>query len=221
MSSAKTVNDMDKIAKIRQEIEKERKILEDTRRGCGLTEYGCGRLDAFRFIDSIINSPQVDLEVEIEKYYYDNFAFISSAHTPTKDIVSDIATHFYELGQRRVAEMYDEVEYSRQRAEEEMSDKTLVEAAEEYGRKEYSHAIHFWDEGLSKKKPEVMKEDFVDSFKAGAKWMAGQGVSWEDKMTYYDGFLLYGKDERAFTMEGNFNEGDKVIVQIRKKEESK
>lgn len=39
-----------------------------------------------------------DLENEIEKYYYDNFAFISSADTPTKDIVSDIATHFYELG---------------------------------------------------------------------------------------------------------------------------
>ena len=26
----------------------------------------------------------------------------------------------------------------------------IDEAAEEYGRKEYSHAIHFWDEGLSK-----------------------------------------------------------------------
>ena len=51
----------------------------------------------------------------------------------------------------------------------------LDEAAEEYGRKEYSHAIHFWDEGLSKNKPEVMKEDFVDAFKAGAEWMAGQG----------------------------------------------
>lgn len=50
----------------------------------------------------------------------------------------------------------------------------LDEAAEEYGRKEYSHAIHFWDEGLSKNKPEVMKKDFVDSFKAGAEWMAGQ-----------------------------------------------
>ena len=34
----------------------------------------------------------------------------------------------------------------------------LDEAAEEYGRKEYSHAIHFWDEGLSKNKPEVMNE---------------------------------------------------------------
>lgn len=58
---------------------------------------------------------------------------------------------------------------------------------------------------------------FKRGFKAGVEWMAGQGVSWEDIMTYYDGFLLYGKDERAFTMEEDFNEGDKVIVQIRKK----
>ena len=40
----------------------------------------------------------------------------------------------------------------------------LDKTAEEYGRKEYSRAIHFWDEGFSKNKPEVMKEDFVDSF---------------------------------------------------------
>lgn len=58
----------------------------------------------------------------------------------------------------------------------------LDEAAEEYGRKEYSHAIHFWDEGLSKNKPEVMKEDFVNAFKADAKWMAGQGVTFETIM---------------------------------------
>ena len=51
-----------------------------------------------------MEQPEVDLASEIEKYYYDNFAFISSAHTPTKDIVSDIATHFYELEQRKEKE---------------------------------------------------------------------------------------------------------------------
>ena len=59
--------------------------------------HGLSRIEDF--IDSLQQEPQeVDLEKEIEKYYYDNFAFISSAHIPTKDIVSDIATHFYELG---------------------------------------------------------------------------------------------------------------------------
>lgn len=47
--------------------------------------------------------------------------------------------------------------------------------------------------------------------------MAKQGVSWEDELTYYDGLLLCNKDERAYTMESDFKDGDKVIVQIRKK----
>lgn len=157
--------------RLRAEIEKEIEGLQDLRRGCGLTEYGCGRWDALRLIDSIIDSikqeqpserfekelakvivevvdnkdgdgpslkeyakrlfasahsvpfvleqPEVNLEKEIEKYYYDNFAFISSAHTPTKDIVSDIATHFYERGQKNAANKFDEIEYNRQKAEEE------------------------------------------------------------------------------------------------------
>ena len=51
---------------------------------------------------------------------------------------------------------------------------SLEEAANEYGGREYNHAIHFWDEGMSKHKPEVLKSDFVDSFIAGAKWQKEQ-----------------------------------------------
>ena len=43
----------------------------------------------------------------------------------------------------------------------------LDEAAEVYGSKEYAHAIHFWDEGMSKNKPEVLKSDFVNSLFSG------------------------------------------------------
>lgn len=74
--------------------------------------------DVLSVIASLQQEPEVDLAEEIEKYYYDNFAFISSAHTPTKDIISDIAHHFFERGQRKAAEMYDEIEYNRQRAQE-------------------------------------------------------------------------------------------------------
>lgn len=63
----------------------------------------------------------------------------------------------------------------------------------------------------------IFEETHNKIFKAGVEWMAGQGVSWEDKMTYYDGFLIYGQDERAYTMGGDFNDGDEVVVQIRKK----
>ena len=38
----------------------------------------------------------MNLKKEIEKYYYDNFAFISSAHIPTLDILTSIAKHFIE-----------------------------------------------------------------------------------------------------------------------------
>ena len=56
-------------------------------------------LSVLRLINSLQQKhPEVDLEKEIEKYYYENFAFISSSHTPTKDILSDISIHFYELG---------------------------------------------------------------------------------------------------------------------------
>lgn len=94
----------------------------------------------------------------------------------------------------------------------------LDEAAEEYGRKEYSHAIHFWDEGLSKNKPEVMKEDFVDAFKAGAEWMAGQGVKFDTEMSWLDSFGFQIGCPEDTSIFDCFNEGDKVVVQIRKKQ---
>ena len=43
----------------------------------------------------------MNLEKEIEKYYYDNFAFLSSVHIPTLTILSDIAKHFYRLGESK------------------------------------------------------------------------------------------------------------------------
>lgn len=78
----------------------------------------------------------------------------------------------------------------------------LDEAAEKYGRKEYSHAIHFWDEGLSKNKPEVMKEDFVDSFKAEAlndlpKWKKTTNSMTfvnASNMLFHNGYYLGIKD---------------------------
>lgn len=51
---------------------------------------------------SLINSlqqeqPEVDLEKEIIRYYYANLGMIISPRN-TKDIVANIARHFYELG---------------------------------------------------------------------------------------------------------------------------
>lgn len=62
---------------------------------------------------------------------------------------------------------------------------------------------------------------YVDGFKAGAEWMAGQGYTKEETV-YFERLcdenrimvdLGWGEPER-----GGFNPGDKVIVQIRKKQ---
>ena len=94
----------------------------------------------------------------------------------------------------------------------------LDKAADEYGEKEYSKAIHLWDEGMSKHKPEVVKEDFVESFKDGAKWDAEQGVTYEGQIKSTDdaGGYLYFLDGYPEFLE-DFDANDKVIVQIRKK----
>ena len=147
------------------------------------------------------------LEKEIEHYYYDNFAFISSAHTPTMDIVSDIANHFYELGQRDAANKFDEIEYNRQRAGQEMLDKTLVVAAEESAISQYS--MSEIDEELDVVHSRILHEI---GFKAGAKWMAGQGVT------------LKVTDDTTWGEVNDFihrNCDGVKEIQIRKKEESK
>ena len=57
--------------------------------------------------------PKVDLEKEIRRYLHEE---CSGDDEPT---VSEIARHFCEFGLRKAAEMYDEIEYNKQRAEEE------------------------------------------------------------------------------------------------------
>lgn len=96
---------------------------------------------------------QEELEEEINRTYHDG----SVADTSDLDHNSyeNIARHFYELGCRRTAEKYDEIEYNRQRAEESVP-KDLEEAAKEYLDKLF---------GKGKHQP-FYKELFI----AGAKW---------------------------------------------------
>ena len=59
---------------------------------------------------------------------------------------------------------------------------------------------------------------FRRGFKAGARWMAGQGFSFEDEV-YYDGTTPFVKDADfdIIELKDSVKNGDKVIVQIRKK----
>jgi len=73
-----------------------------------------------------------------------------------------IAEHFYELGCRRTAEKYDEIEYNRQRAEESVPN-DLEEASEEYLQKVKAGFLRTLEHPTAK-----------DCFKDGAKWGAEQ-----------------------------------------------
>ena len=68
--------------------------------------------------------PKVDLEKalnSLDNAYFDldGIAVQGATHYLTVNDLKDIARDFYERGLRRAAEMYDEIEYNRQRAEEE------------------------------------------------------------------------------------------------------
>ena len=76
-----------------------------------------------------------------------------------------------------------------------------------------------WEAGI--KDCGYCPQDVYDAFKAGAEWMAGQGYTKEETV-YFERLcdenrimvdLGWGEPER-----GGFNPGDKVIVQIRKKQ---
>jgi hypothetical protein len=69
---------------------------------------------------------------------------------------------------------------------------------------------------MSKNKPEVLKSDFVNSFKAGAEWMAGQGETVSGIITKVGDKLDVETTEYLIPEESEFERCDKVIVQIRK-----
>ena len=80
------------------------------------------------FIDTLESEkPEVDLEKEIEI----SIRLLNGLHTLEDnkswykgryEELKELARHFYDLGRRRTAERYDEIEYNRQRAEEHVSE---------------------------------------------------------------------------------------------------
>ena len=63
------------------------------------------------------------------------------------------------------------------------------------------------------------EECLVKTFKAGAEWMAGQGISYEDEIVWSDdgGVAMLEKPEFKIDLNQFAEDIDKVIVQIRKK----
>ena len=68
--------------------------------------------------------------------------------------------------------------------------------------------------------PEIPSHILVNAFKAGAEWMAGQGVNADFEVRKLANMAwLTPNDEKKFAQDvfDNFPAGDKVVVQIRKK----
>ena len=156
----------------------------------------------------------VKLVREIEKFMYHLELRENTPPFPDEYIDDTtfykIALHFYELGQKDAASKFDEIEYNRQRAEKEMFDKTLDEAADEYAYNVYP------SEG-------VANIEICDAFKRGAAWQKAQMMKEAveaDVDTYRD--LATGKNlaELVVKMPTN-NLGDKVKIIIVKEEENK
>lgn len=90
----------------------------------------------------------------------------------------------------------------------------MDEAAHEFEDKAMSDYdyISVTENGI--KRP-VLKYSFTDAFKAGARWMAGIGVSMLGRVG------IYGVDVESITKElreAGFNLGEEIILQIRKKQ---
>lgn len=75
------------------------------------------RIDECKKIIGIIDSLQQEqLEVDITEEIEKNV--MNLRITPTYDELVRFARHFFELGQKDAANKYDEIEYNRQRAQE-------------------------------------------------------------------------------------------------------
>jgi len=162
--------------------------------------------DAFRnaLMDKL-KEKDVDLEKEIIKAA-ERFPEVSFAK------LSRIAKRFYDLGCRHVAVLYDDIEFERQRRagnEPEGLDEAAKKAADEV----YTYTFQ-------------NIEDLIGLFKAGAKWMAEQGVVREGEVCGKPGHLNIRHSDkveppdrltRILCDTDGFSIGDKVIVQIRKK----
>ena len=137
----------------------------------------------------------VNLEKELEGFVKSEIPYGECGY---RDFIA-IARHFYELGCRRTAEKYDEIEYNRQRAEESVPN-DLEEAAEEYSKERAEgHVLYDW----------------VHAFIAGAKWQKEQMM--EEAV---EGYIAATNESSAVLAlpRDSFKKGDKVRIIIVKED---
>lgn len=195
---------------LRKEIERRKELLENGTAHPEVMKRVEGVISAYNSILSFITSHQQEQqEVDLEKEFNDFLDNVEGVprmwHSDEQiEWAKDIARHFYELGRKDATSKFDEIEYNRQRTEEEMPDKDLDEAAEEYVQKGH-----------------LLPEAFIviPTFKDGAKWQKEQMMKEaEEEVVKYNDYPEY---KYVLVPYEEFNDGDKVRVIIVKEEENK
>lgn len=144
------------IAKIKADIERKKRLLSTLE-----SEKPMSQSD---YLDE-------EFAIYLNRHFLNRVMYDDSIDGFTTFDASDLANHFYDLGCRRTAEKYDEIEYNRQRKEESVPN-DLEEAA-----------VDIADALLSKPKDYALsaKADYWngvhDGTIAGAKWQKEQMIS--------------------------------------------
>ena len=142
------------------------------------------------------------LEEEVRRYFQGYWPGMETAEQCNTDMhftppaIMRLAYHFYELGCRHAVGQEPQ---------------GLDDAAEEYFNNNYGDGSR------------TIMEDVVNDFKAGAKWIAGQGFVMGATFRVFDDenpFVNFDNHEDSKRQSMKlFKDGDKVIVTIRKKDE--
>lgn len=190
-----------------------REYAEDSQFELG-KRYGYKRLLSFLSTlesEKPINQERLDENI---KHYIEDCGWEKDSTIPVS-FARQIASHFYDLGCRRTAEKYDEIEYNRQRAEESVPN-DLEEAAGEYEKK---HTYQRYDGGGFT--PEY-DATLAESFIAGAKWdrehVMKEAVEGEVMDFCFVREVNYSRAAIEFVKIPRLQEGDKVIVIVKKED---
>lgn len=177
-------------------------------------------LGAYKELEHLESFLDTLKEQEVDKQagaYADEVLRLENEHPDwNKDVIRATAYHFFDLGCRHAAAMYDDIEFEKQRRTEQ-EPKGLDEAAEKYAKEQYLFPAN--------------RIVCARHFKTGVEWAFGQGVTYDDEVAYlpkYDEFDFYntGVYCEELNLTNNqvikklgLKDGDKVIVQIRKKDD--
>lgn len=124
------------VDKVKAEIERRKELLGNGTGHPEVMKRVEGVIKAYdsilAFLDTHPEQPVEGLEEEVKKYWNAHALDYRIGRVADLDFIFLCARHFYELGCRRAAEMYDDIEYNRQMAEEKQPVVGLEEELKRY-----------------------------------------------------------------------------------------